>query len=126
MFQIVRVVGRVLSTTGGGGMESEDGQRSYGPPAICIPQQQDTYMGIDRAGRAVSLIDPAGDVYPCISFYRKMGNLRDSGFSLHDLLCRPEAAGVRDLVRRGKCPACWTANDALMTILANAPRSFLT
>ena len=70
--------------------------------------------------RASGFIDPWGVVYPCITYSRPVGRLRD-----HDMRLEPiwQDAGTR-LVQQeiwdGQCPQCWTACEAYQSILGNA------
>lgn len=64
-------------------------------------------------------VGPTGTVFPCINHERAMGDLRAGEFDLRALLAREKAARVRSLIAAGRCPGCWTPNDAYATILCN-------
>lgn len=69
--------------------------------------------------RSSCFIDPWGTVYPCITYSRPIGRLRDTGM---DLAAIWESAGARRLQREiwnGDCPQCWTACEAYQSILGN-------
>lgn len=75
-----------------------------------------------HALRSSCFIDPQGDVYPCITDTRKLGNLRDTGMSLAAIWNGPEAARTQAAIWDGQCPQCWTACEAYQSILGNALR----
>jgi len=55
------------------------------------------------AGRLNIVVSETGDVFPCESFFMKMGNVRDSGYSLGSILKTPEARNVLHSIRKKKC-----------------------
>ena len=63
-------------------------------------------------------IDPYGNVYPCISYNKKLGNLREEGFELDGIIKR-NAKLKKNLLK--ECPHCWTACEAYCSILRNFP-----
>jgi radical SAM protein with 4Fe4S-binding SPASM domain len=72
-----------------------------------------------HALRASCFIDPWGVVYPCITYSRPMGRLRDTGMRLDPIW---NGAGTRAVQREiwdGQCPQCWTACEAYQSILGN-------
>jgi radical SAM protein with 4Fe4S-binding SPASM domain len=64
-------------------------------------------------------IDPAGNVYPCTVFNRKLGNLRDFNYDLKKILTSEKAKKVREEIVQNKCPQCWTPCEAHQMILSN-------
>jgi MoaA/NifB/PqqE/SkfB family radical SAM enzyme len=75
-----------------------------------------------HALRSSCFIDPWGTVYPCISYDRPVGRLRDTGMRLAPIW---EGAATRDTQREiwnGQCPQCWTACEAYPSILGNVLR----
>jgi MoaA/NifB/PqqE/SkfB family radical SAM enzyme len=68
-----------------------------------------------EALRSVVFIDPYGDVYPCITWGVKLGNVTTS--SLRDILCSETSASARGCIQRGECPNCWTGCEAMPTLL---------
>ena len=73
-----------------------------------------------HALRASCFIDPWGVVYPCITYSRPMGRLRDTGMRLDPIWNDPQTAAVQDEIWNGQCPQCWTACEAYQSILGNA------
>jgi MoaA/NifB/PqqE/SkfB family radical SAM enzyme len=65
------------------------------------------------------VVDPKGEVFPCINFNYSLGNLREVDFDLDKMLCDPKAKKAAELIRKNKCPGCWTPNDAYPTMMAN-------
>jgi radical SAM protein with 4Fe4S-binding SPASM domain len=75
-----------------------------------------------HALRSSCFIDPWGVVYPCITYARPIGRLRDTDMALAPIW---EASGARELqaeIWRGNCPQCWTACEAYQSILGNIVR----
>jgi radical SAM protein with 4Fe4S-binding SPASM domain len=85
----------------------------------------DTYLLTGRtpmpchALRASCFIDPWGVVYPCISYSRPVGRLRDTGMRLGPIWTAMETARVQREIWNGDCPQCWTACEAYQSILGN-------
>jgi radical SAM protein with 4Fe4S-binding SPASM domain len=73
-----------------------------------------------HALRASCFIDPWGVVYPCITYSRPMGRLRETGMRLDPIWNDPQTAQVQDDIWNGQCPQCWTACEAYQSILGNA------
>jgi radical SAM protein with 4Fe4S-binding SPASM domain len=72
-----------------------------------------------HALRSSCFIDPWGVVYPCITYSRPMGRLRDTGMRLAPIWNAPQTAGVQREIWKGECPQCWTACEAYQSILGN-------
>ena len=72
-----------------------------------------------HALRASCFIDPWGVVYPCVTYSRPMGRLRDTGMRLEPIWNRRQTAEVQDEIWNGHCPQCWTACEAYQSILGN-------
>ncbi|MFL6279519.1 MAG: radical SAM/SPASM domain-containing protein [Vicinamibacterales bacterium] len=73
-----------------------------------------------HALRASCFIDPWGVVYPCITYSRPIGRLRDTGMRLAPIWNDIQTEQVQDEIWRGQCPQCWTACEAYQSILGNA------
>jgi len=73
-----------------------------------------------HALRASCFIDPWGLVYPCITYARPVGNLRDTGMRLEPVWNGEAAVRLQQEIWRGECPQCWTACEAYQSILGNA------
>ncbi|MEQ8768705.1 MAG: radical SAM protein [Planctomycetota bacterium] len=62
-------------------------------------------------------------VHPCSIDGRVLGNLRDHDFDLETLWrSRDDLQELRDGIRRGECPNCWTPCEAYQTILGSLAR----
>jgi radical SAM protein with 4Fe4S-binding SPASM domain len=72
-----------------------------------------------HALRASCFVDPWGVVYPCISYSRPMGRLRDTGMRLDPIWNDARTREVQREIWDGQCPQCWTACEAYQTILGN-------
>lgn len=55
------------------------------------------------AGRKLVIISETGDVFPCEILGRKMGNLRDYNFDLHEILRTDESRKLVEWIRDSKC-----------------------
>lgn len=73
-----------------------------------------------HALRASCFIDPWGIVYPCITYSRPLGRLRDTGMRLDPIWNDARTKAVQQEIWRGDCPQCWTACEAYQSILGNA------
>ncbi len=74
------------------------------------------------AGRLTAVVTESGDVYPCESFTGKLGNVRESGYDLRQVLRSPENETVRAAIKRGDC-YCSHECYMMMNILFN-PRLY--
>ena len=72
-----------------------------------------------HALRASCFIDPWGVVYPCITYSRPMGRLRDTGMRLDPIWNDAGVAQVQGEIWKGECPQCWTACEAYQSIIGN-------
>jgi radical SAM protein with 4Fe4S-binding SPASM domain len=72
-----------------------------------------------HALRASCFIDPWGVVYPCISYSRPIGRLRDTGMRLEPIWHAADTARLQGEIWQGECPQCWTACEAYQSILGN-------
>jgi radical SAM protein with 4Fe4S-binding SPASM domain len=73
-----------------------------------------------HALRASCFVDPWGVVYPCISYSRPIGRLRETGMRLAPIWEHAETAHLQREIWQGDCPQCWTACEAYQSILGNA------
>jgi len=69
-----------------------------------------------RATRSTVFIDPNGVVYPCNSYSRILGRLRESGYSLKSILSRPDMDAIRKDIDEFKCGGCWTPCEASQSL----------
>jgi MoaA/NifB/PqqE/SkfB family radical SAM enzyme len=72
-----------------------------------------------HALRSSCFIDPWGVVYPCITYSRPMGRLRETGMRLDPIWNAEDTARVQGEIWKGQCPQCWTACEAYQSILGN-------
>jgi radical SAM protein with 4Fe4S-binding SPASM domain len=72
-----------------------------------------------HALRASCFIDPWGVVYPCITYSKPVGRLRDTGMRLAPIWNGADAAALQREIWDGGCPQCWTACEAYQSILGN-------
>jgi radical SAM protein with 4Fe4S-binding SPASM domain len=73
-----------------------------------------------HALRSSCFIDPWGVVYPCITYSRPLGRLRETGMRLAPIWQDAATARVQGEIWQGQCPQCWTACEAYQSILGNA------
>lgn len=74
--------------------------------------------------RSSCFIDPWGTVFPCITYTRPLGSLRDTDMRLAPIWHGVETTGVQKEIWDGRCPQCWTACEAYQSILGNVGRPF--
>jgi len=72
--------------------------------------------------RSSCFIDPWGTVFPCISYNRPLGRLRDTGMRLAPIWDAASTRTVQQEIWNGDCPQCWTACEAYHSILGNVIR----
>jgi radical SAM protein with 4Fe4S-binding SPASM domain len=73
-----------------------------------------------HALRSSCFVDPWGVVFPCITYSRPMGRLRDTGMRLDPIWNAQGTKEVQREIWRGQCPQCWTACEAYQSIMGNA------
>ena len=69
--------------------------------------------------RSSCFIDPFGTVFPCITYSRPLGQLREHGMNLAAIWNAASTAAVQQEIWDGDCPQCWTACEAYQSILGN-------
>ena len=72
-----------------------------------------------HALRASCFVDPWGVVYPCITYSRPIGRLRETGMRLDPIWNDSRTKQVQEEIWKGQCPQCWTACEAYQSILGN-------
>jgi radical SAM protein with 4Fe4S-binding SPASM domain len=72
-----------------------------------------------HALRSSCFIDPWGVVYPCITYTRPIGRLRETGMKLAPIWDAIETKQLQGEIWQGQCPQCWTACEAYQSILGN-------
>ena len=75
-----------------------------------------------HALRSSCFVDPWGTVYPCITYSRPLGSLRDHGMALDPIWTDPGVVRTQTEIWNGNCPQCWTACEAYQSILGNLLR----
>ena len=66
-----------------------------------------------------AVLGTRGDLFPCIIFDKPVGNVRDHGYSIERLWRLEQRNAIREEIRQGKCPQCWTPCEAYQSIIAN-------
>ena len=86
------------------------------------------YPGFIRNGRGRFLceafsgslsIDSEGECYPCMSYQRSAGNIRDFDYNLSRLWSSPAVRVIRENIEKNLCPQCWTPCEAYQTLLTH-------
>jgi radical SAM protein with 4Fe4S-binding SPASM domain len=91
-------------------------------------QHLDGYLSTGRTPmqchslRSSCFVDPWGTVYPCITYDRPVGSLRESDMRLAPIWAGREARERQAEIWAGDCPQCWTACEAYPSILGNLLR----
>ncbi|MEO7136033.1 MAG: radical SAM protein [Vicinamibacterales bacterium] len=73
-----------------------------------------------HALRSSCFIDPWGTVYPCITYAKPLGSLRDTAMDLGPIWSSHLTRETQHEIWQGQCPQCWTACEAYQSILGNA------
>ena len=60
-----------------------------------------------------------GEVYPCTIWNEPLGNVRDHGYRIADVLASARASELRRRLLAKDCANCWTPCEAYQTVLAN-------
>jgi radical SAM protein with 4Fe4S-binding SPASM domain len=113
-------------------LELDEYQRLRGRPRSPKQFLENAYLGyLDKflktgrtpmpchALRSSCFVDPWGVVYPCITYSRPIGRLRETGMRLDPIWNAPETARTQREIWEGQCPQCWTACEAYQSILGN-------
>ena len=74
--------------------------------------------------RSSCFIDPWGTVFPCITYTRPLGRLRETGMRLAPIWESADTRATQGEIWKGSCPQCWTACEAYHSILGNLVRPF--
>jgi MoaA/NifB/PqqE/SkfB family radical SAM enzyme len=81
--------------------------RTKNPPMRC------------RATRSSVFIDPCGIVYPCNSYSRTLGSLRENDYSIKKLFFGNNMTQIRADIDLLKCGGCWTPCEASLSYIEN-------
>jgi radical SAM protein with 4Fe4S-binding SPASM domain len=68
---------------------------------------------------ASCFIDSWGNVFPCVTYDRAIGNIRDHSYTLDNIWNLPEAVQLQKEISAGNCPQCWQPCEAYQTIMGN-------
>ncbi len=71
-----------------------------------------------QALSACCFVDAEGLVYPCVTWNRPVGTLRECGYDLGQLWNSSAAVALREEIVSGRCPQCWTACEGFPSIAA--------
>ncbi|MEK6691268.1 MAG: radical SAM protein [Nitrospirota bacterium] len=84
---------------------------------MAIPYMQtDVPLMHCRATRSTIFIDPAGAVYPCNAWNKILGHLRESDYTLKQILDQPIIKQIREDMDSFKCGGCWTPCEAVVSL----------
>jgi MoaA/NifB/PqqE/SkfB family radical SAM enzyme len=72
-----------------------------------------------HALRSSCFVDPWGVVFPCISYSKPVGRLRDCGMDLGAVWQSQALVATQSEIWEGNCPQCWTPCEAYQSILGN-------
>lgn len=64
-------------------------------------------------------LDSEGYIYPCMSYQRSGGLIRDFDYRLDSVWNSPQIREIREAIEKGQCPQCWTPCEAFQTILTH-------
>lgn len=64
-------------------------------------------------------MDPYGNIYPCIVYGRKLGNIKEHSYDLKEIFKQNLLKETRNIIVGKKCPNCWTPCEAYSSIMSN-------
>jgi MoaA/NifB/PqqE/SkfB family radical SAM enzyme len=65
-------------------------------------------------------LDPYGNVFPCITWDKKLGNIREADYSIAKIIERQIVRDSRLEIKTNRCPGCWTPCEAHESIIDEA------
>jgi MoaA/NifB/PqqE/SkfB family radical SAM enzyme len=71
-----------------------------------------------QALRASVMVGPTGEVHPCHLRGERLGNVREAGLSLAQVLAAPPARTLSRRLALEGCAGCWTPCEAYHAIVA--------
>jgi len=74
---------------------------------------------ICQALSASCFLDPYGNIYPCIVYYKLIENIKKINYDLKKLWQEKSIEKLRKEIIQKKCQNCWTPCEAYQSILAN-------
>ena len=77
-------------------------------PAICQALSCSLFMS------------PQGDLYPCISWDKRLGDIKNYQYSLDSFFKNRDVMMARRDLMQDKCPNCWTPCEAYQAIMAQS------
>jgi len=71
-------------------------------------------------------IDAHGNIIPCFMWGKILGNIKDFDYSLKKFLIEKQEKieQTKELIKKEKCPNCWTPCEAYQNIISSFPTSF--
>ena len=75
-----------------------------------------------HALRSSCFVSPDGTVYPCSTYARPVGRLRETGMALEPIWGSEDARALAREIWQGTCPQCWTPCEAYQTLLGHMLR----
>lgn len=63
-------------------------------------------------------VDAQGNVFPCVTYNQKLGNLRESGYDLSKVLASEGTQEVRDKIKQKKCLNCYITCELIPSMMA--------
>ena len=70
-------------------------------------------------------LDPYGNVFPCLIWSKKLGNLRDYNYNIKELWNSPEVIKTQKDAENLNWPNCWTPCEAYQTIEGNLSKTLV-
>lgn len=66
------------------------------------------------------VIDAYGNVFPCLIYQTRLGNIRETNYNPYDVLKNRKTRKAQQKIKSKNCPNCWTPCEAYPTIIQNA------
>jgi Fe-coproporphyrin III synthase len=78
-----------------------------------------------KALNSSCFIDPYGNVFPCIVWSKKIGNVKDFDYNLNTMWQLQAAKETQKNAENLNCPQCWTPCEAYQTIAGNLRKTLM-
>jgi len=85
-------------------------------PFVRNPKKQVIPCG---GARIRYFMNPYGEIYPCVVWERKIGDLRANGYDLNAIFASEERKAIRKEIEEHKCPICFLTCELIPSMMAS-------
>ena len=79
-----------------------------------------------QAMASTCLLDPFGNIFPCLAYERKVINIKDTPLSLKAIWQQQQTKKIHRECATGQCPGCWYPCDAYSAIGGSLLKMLIT